>query len=243
MRPRRRSESVMGPDRMRRMSIRSNRGRKALLLSSGVCAAILVTTIIVLLPDAQSSDPRSLSQASDLRSSPKASDPIPDYAIKLAGGRIGRHSTWGVLLFGRSGGNCWANKTTTHSTPFEEVYCGYPVPPAYWRLISSGQISRDGAPGSMLFFLTRRDVGRITALVDPGKGQPNKWVGAKTQVISPGQARRSHARSNFSYAVARFPGTLFCIKQVAVFDRSDQQVDQEQLTCTGPRDPIKENFE
>jgi len=219
-----------------------NRARKTTLLIVGVLVAS-VATISIARP-AKSSDPTTQGQLSNSSLPHRAGNPIPNYAIKLAGGRIDRKTTWGVWLFGDPvSGNCWSTRTTTRGFPFGATYCGYPVPPAYWRLISSGPVGRNGDPRALLFFLTRQDVSRITVRVGQGKGRRDKWVDMKTRVISPRQARMSHARPNFSYAVAIFRGSLFCVKQVEVFDRSGNQVRNVQPTCTGPRDPVKENFE
>lgn len=219
-----------------------NLARKAIFFTVCTLLASMMLSRIVSL--AQSGDPTTQRQLGDSTMSRKAGDSIPDYAIKLAGGRFDKKSTWGVWLFGdHVFGNCWSTQTTTRGASFGDTYCDYPVPPAYWRLISSGPVGRNGDPRAMLFFLTRRDVGRITALVNQGNGRRDRWIDLKTRVISLEQVHKSHAHSNFSYAVAIFSGSLFCVKQVIVFDRSGNQVRNVEPHCSGPRDPIKENFE
>ena len=220
----------------------STRIRRAILLVVGVFAASLALVGIVL--PAKSSDPSTQGKLRDLSHRHRASDSIPSYAIKLAGGRIDRKSTWGVWLHGdRVFGNCWSTQTTTRGIPFGETYCGYPVPPAYWRLISSGPVGQKRNPKALLFFLARQDVARIVALVNQGKGRQDKRIDMTTQTISPKQARKSHADPNFTYASVVFRGSLFCVKRVEVFDRSGSLVRNMEPVCTAPRDPIKENFE
>jgi hypothetical protein len=208
---------------------------RVLILSGFVVAAAMV---VIVLPSANSSNAPLAAEES--RFSPAIGKPIPNYALKAVGGRIGRRATWSVWLFGRRADNCWATKTTTRGIPYEEAFCGYNVPPDYWQLAASGEV---GGGRSMAFYLTRKDVGRVTAHVRQGKGRPDKRVSMKTRSISAEQARRAHLHANFSYATTNFSGSLFCVKRVEVFDHFGRQVEEKRLKCIPPSDPVKENFE
>lgn len=224
------------------MNSSRNRGRLTMLVVGAVLVALAATASISL--SAKSSDRPVADLLGGTSGSQGSDESLPSHAIKLAGGRIDRKTTWGVWLHGdTSAGNCWSTETISRGTPFGETYCGYPVPPAYWRLISSGPVGRPGNPRAMLFFLVRHDVGRIAVLVNQGKGRPNKRIEMTTRVISSEQARESRADPNFGYATAIYSGSLFCVKQVELFDRTGSRVRNVRPACTGPRDPVEENFE
>jgi hypothetical protein len=217
------------------------RGRLVAMLIGGALVALAAMASISL--SAGSSEQPAGNLFEDATSAQRAGD-IPHRAIKLAGGRIDGQSTWGVWLHGDpASGNCWSTQTITRGAPFGETYCGYPVPPAYWRLISSGSVGRKGHPKALLFFLTRSDVGRIVAVVKQGRGRPDRQIEIPTRVISAEQARKSGADTDFAYATTVFRGSIFCLRKVEVFDRTGQRVRSMRPACTGPRDPIEENFE
>lgn len=223
------------------MTTLRNRGRLTVVLIGGALVALAAMASISLSAGSSEQPAKELFDDASLV---QRSEDIPHRAIKLAGGRIDRQSTWGVWLHGdQSAGNCWSTETITRATPFGETYCGYPVPPAYWRLISSGPVGRKGDPKALLFFLTRSDVDRIIAVVKQGDARPDRRVEMATQAISAEQARRSQADPDFTYATTVFRGSLFCVKRVEVFDQSGARVLSAKPSCTAPRDPIEENFE
>jgi hypothetical protein len=224
-----------------RMRTSTGVSRKAFLLMS-ILVAALAGAIAIALP-AWSSDSAALREQSNQAGSPSAGELIPDYAFKAAGGRIDRKSFWGVWLFGRAGQNCWATKTSTRGIPFGEAYCGYAVPPAYWRLIWSIPVGKAKRTQSTMFFLTRQDVDKIAVLVRRTKDRPDIWVSTKTRTLSSERASKSRMRLNFSYAVAVFPGSLFCVREIEMFNKSDSQMAKVKPACIGPKDPVKENFE
>lgn len=228
---------------LRNVSALGRPSRKVLLLATSALV-VLVAAIFFLLPNAKSNDPGARAQSSKSGRPPKASNPIPDRAIKVVGGRLGRYSTWGIWLFGGPNGNCWATKTTTRRTPFEEAYCGYSVPPAYSQLAASGPVARDDGPRSMVFFLTRRDVSRLTVLITRGrKDQADVSVEMRTRFLSPGQIKQTRMRPNFGYATAVFSGSSYCVKRVDSFNESGELIDRTSLACTPTRNSIEENFE
>jgi hypothetical protein len=179
------------------------RSKARILLTTGVALAFLI------VPSAMSRGP------------------IPDYALKVAGGKFDQKSSWGVWVFGaRHAGRCWATKSVESSLVNEDAYCGFSVPPRYWQLAARGSFGRGTSQRSMLFFLTRKDVGSVGVLMDFNQNGRPAWVQVKAQAISADQARHAHMHSNFGYAVLMFPGPPGCLKQIAVFDRIGTRIEK-----------------
>jgi hypothetical protein len=81
-----------------------------------------------------------------------ARQPIPDAAVKVAGGTLERDS-WEIFLFGRQHRrNCWATRVVERGLVKEDAYCGFSVPDAYWQLAARGSIGSRAHSESLLFF-------------------------------------------------------------------------------------------
>lgn len=151
---------------------------------------------------------------------------IPAYALKIVGGKV-ESAGWEVWVFGRERENCLATSTVKRKSPseghsignIEESYCGLDVPPRYWQQVVEGPVGDRDDRRSVLFFLTRRDVGGLDILTgqDEHSGRGPTWTSVKAQVIPKRQAHRAHLDPNIGFAVAAVPNPA-CIRRVMVFN-------------------------
>lgn len=147
----------------------------------------------------------------------QAKGAVPSGAIRVAGGGLGPGRSWSVLLFGsRKLGSCWVTRSEEHGLVSDSTSCGYSVPMRAWQLAAKGA-ARNGKM-SMLFFLTRRNVGKLRVAVFNGRRA--RYFDFQAGRLTKTQARRADLPTNFGFAGHSFSGRLECIRAIEVFDRS-----------------------
>jgi hypothetical protein len=146
-----------------------------------------------------------------------AGSTIPRYGVKVAGERVGEHSSWGIWLFGRHGKRCWAVRNMQGDIGNVEAYCGVSFSSKPWQLVARG--SFNGNRRSMLFFLTRKDVTGINAEIEGKANRPSTWIHVDAQRLAWNDAHHAHLRRDFGYGVVTFLGPLGCIKRLSVLGK------------------------
>lgn len=152
---------------------------------------------------------------------------IPGYGVKVAGGQVDDGSSWGIWLYGSShAGQCWATKTVGSRFKNVEANCGFSVPSKSWQFAARGSFGSGRHHRSMLFFLTRRNVGSLNVQLGFKSNRAPRWVHLKAQLLTASEARQARLRRDFGYAVAVFSGPLGCIRRVSVFDKFGNRVER-----------------
>lgn len=161
-----------------------------------------------------------------------ASSPIPKYAQKVAGGRIGEASSWSVWVFGHHRADrCWATKTVEGGLGNEDALCGFSVPARPWQLAAKGTFGSGHAQESMLFFLTRKSIVSLKVKIEEAHNH-QAWVHLPTHHLTSQAAKSAQIIPNFSYAASTFAGPLTCVGSVIATTRSGKKISgSESSSC------------
>ena len=161
------------------------------------------------------------------RSADASTGQVPSYALKVAGGHFDHGSTWSIWLFGlRQAGSCWATGTVEEGLPSVNTICGSSVPPRAAQPASKGLFGSGRDRRSMLFFLTRRDVGGLNVRAVLNPGHRATWIHFKPRLLTGGQVARARLPHDFGgYAVKVFGGRLVCLQRISVLNWHDERLE------------------
>lgn len=162
--------------------------------------------------------------------------PIPSYALKLAGKDAGK-TVWGVWLFGVANGKtCFGTSTKRNRRPegtgevsdIAESYCGLKVPlRAAAQYIAGGNAESQYGRESTLVFLTARSVARLDVLISqrPESDRASTWARVKPRTITKRQAYKARLNDGIGYAVITSAGGV-CIRQMAVYNKIGKLIER-----------------
>lgn len=162
-----------------------------------------------------------------------ASNSIPGYAFKFAGGHESTGYSWGLWLFGaRHGQDCWATRSGRGDLKSEGVTCGLSVPERAWQLAANGIVGGSAARQRVLAFLTRTSAWRVKVLTERITDHERRWVSIRVHGISRRTAWAARLSYPVGYAVLVVPESI-CGKSVRILGRQNRLIAKGGLTCSG----------
>jgi len=131
----------------------------------------------------------------------------PAYAIEVGHHQQSDGDSWELWIYGNhEGRQCWLTGVRDAGLPSRYETCGYSVPGQRWQLASKGSVGQGKRRESILFFLTRPHLKKLSVLASTKGGHRRIIIPLHT--VGSVAARKARLKRSIGYGIVRVKGSI-----------------------------------